>query len=63
MLACMKRSDKTEPAISYRATDKEVQLKSPTDELPEIYQEAEFSTASPVAVPPPPHYSALPRHV
>jgi hypothetical protein len=58
----MKGAVKAEPAVSYRAADKEVQLRSPTDELPEIYQEAEFSTTGPAAVPPPPHYSALPRH-
>jgi len=56
----MKGADEAEPAVSYRVTDKEVQLRSPTDELPEIHQEAEFSTTSPATVPPPPHYSALP---
>jgi hypothetical protein len=58
----MKGTDKAEPTVSYCAADEEVQLRSPTDELPEIYQEAEFSMTSPAAVPPPPHYSALPRH-
>jgi hypothetical protein len=59
---CMKGTDEVEPAVSYCAADEEVQLRSPTDELPKIYQEAEFSTTGPAAIPPPPHYSALPRH-
>jgi hypothetical protein len=59
---CMKGANNAEPAMSYRAADEEVQLRAPTDDLPEIYQEADFSMTSPAAVPPPPHYSALPRH-
>ncbi len=57
----MKRTEEPEPAVSYHAADEEVQLRSPTDDLPEIYQEADFATTSPAAVPPPPHYSTLPR--
>jgi hypothetical protein len=58
----MKGNDEPEPAISYRPADEEVQLRSPTDDLPEIYQEADFAVEPPAAVPPPPLYSALPRH-
>ncbi len=54
--------EEPEPTVNYHATDEEVQLRSPTDDLPEIYQEAEFATTGPAAVPPPPHYSVLPRH-
>ncbi len=57
----MKGNDEPEPAISYRAADEEVQLRSPTEDLPEIYQEADFAVELPAAVPPPPLYSALPR--
>ncbi len=57
----MKAAEEPEPAISYHAADEEVQLRSPTDDLPEIYQEAEFARVTPAAVPPPPHYSTLPR--
>ncbi len=57
----MKAQEEPEHTVSYHAADEEVQLRSPTDDLPEIYQEAEFATPSPAAVPPPPHYSTLPR--
>jgi hypothetical protein len=60
---CMKVQEEPEPTVSYHAADEEVQLRcrSPTDELPEIYQDADFTAAGPAAVPPPPHYSTLPR--
>jgi hypothetical protein len=57
----MNAAEEPEPAVSYHATDEEVQLRSPTDDLPEIYQEAEFARVTPAAVPPLPHYSTLPR--
>jgi hypothetical protein len=57
----MKGNDEPEPAVSYSAADEEVQLRSPTDDLPEIYQEADFAVETPAAVPPPPLYSPLPR--
>ncbi len=47
--------------MSYWVADKEVQLRSADDDLPKIYQEATFTMAHPAAVPPPPHYSTLPR--
>jgi hypothetical protein len=56
----MKGTEEPEPAVSYHAADEEVQLRSPTDDLPEIYQEAEFARVTPAAVPPLPHYSTLP---
>jgi hypothetical protein len=58
---CMKGAEEPEPVISYHTADEEVQLRSPTDDLPEIYQEAEFAVNRPAAVPPPQHYSTLPR--
>jgi len=60
---CFKPADEPEPAVAYRVADEEVQLttRSPDDDLPEIYQEATFATVAPAAVPPPPHYSTLPR--
>jgi hypothetical protein len=58
---CMKGTEEPEPAFSYHAADEEVQMRSPTEDLPEIYQEAEFANTGPAAVPPPPHYSTLPR--
>jgi hypothetical protein len=57
----MKGAEEPEPAVSYHAVDEEVQLRSPTDDLPEIYQDAEFTVNRPAAVPPLPHYSTLPR--
>ena len=57
----MKESDEPEPAVSYHAADEEVQLRSPNEGLPDIYVEAQFSHDAPAAVPPPPHYSTLPR--
>jgi hypothetical protein len=41
----MKGTQEPEPAVSYHAADEEVQLRSPTDDLPKIYQEAEFAGA------------------
>jgi len=60
---CLKTQEEPEPTVSYHAADEEVQLRcrSPTDELPEIYQDTDFTTDRPAAVPPPPHYSTLPR--
>ncbi len=60
---CLKAQEETEPTVSYHAADEEVQLRcrSPSDELPEIYQDTDFTTDRPTAVPPPPHYSTLPR--
>ena len=61
----MKRTEAPEPRVSYHAADEEVQLRSARsdkdDDLPAIYQEASFTTVAPAAVPPPPHYSTLPR--
>ncbi len=61
----MKRTEEPEPAVSYHAADEEVQLRSARsdedEDLPAIYQEASFATVAPAAVPPPPHYSTLPR--
>jgi hypothetical protein len=61
----MKRTETPEPAVSYHAADEEVQLRSARsdedEDLPAIYQEASFATVAPAAVPPPPHYSTLPR--
>jgi hypothetical protein len=61
----MKQTEAPEPAVSYHAADEEVQLRSARsdedEDLPAIYQEASFATVAPAAVPPPPHYSTLPR--
>ncbi len=51
-------AEEEEPTVSYHAADEAVQLRSPTDDLSEIYQDAEF--LSPTVVPPPPHYLTLP---
>ncbi len=59
--SCIKESDEPEPAVSYHAADEEVQLRSPDDCLPDIYAEAQVAHGAPAAVPPPPHYSTLPR--
>jgi hypothetical protein len=63
----MKRTAAPEPSVSYHAADEEVQLRTgrsdenEDEDLPAIYQEASFATVAPAAVPPPPHYSTLPR--
>ncbi len=57
----MKAPDEPEPAVSYRAADEEVHLRSPDEPLPDINAEAQFAHDAPAAVPPPPHYSTLPR--
>ena len=63
----MKRAAAPEPSVSYHAADEEVQLRTgwsdenEDEDLPAIYQEASFVTVAPAAVPPPPHYSTLPR--
>jgi len=63
----MKRTAAPQPSVSYHAADEEVQLRTgrldenEDDDLPVIYQEASFATVAPAAVPPPPHYSTLPR--
>ncbi len=59
----MKRTEAPEPAVSYHAADEEVQLRSTRsdEDLPAIYQEASFATVAPAAIPPPLHYSTLPR--
>ncbi len=63
MPGCLKPAEEPEPAVGYQVADEEVQLttRAPDDDLPEIYQEATFTTVAPAAVPPPPHYSTLPR--
>jgi hypothetical protein len=58
---CMKRNDEPEPFVSYRVADEEVQLPSPDNDLPDIYQTVEFSSDSRPVMPPPPHYSMLPQ--
>ncbi len=57
----MKAPAEPEPAASYRAADEEVRLRAPDEDLPDIYAEAQFTREAPAAVPPPPHYSTLPR--
>ncbi len=57
----MKAQDESEPAVSYRAADEEVRLRAPDEPLPDVYAEAHFAHDAPAAVPPPPHYSTLPR--
>jgi hypothetical protein len=55
----MKRTEEPEPAVSYHAADEEV----PTDDLPEIYQEADFATTGPAAVPPPAQQPCHHHHI
>jgi len=57
----MKAQDEPEPAVSYRAADEEVHLRAHDEQLPDVYAEAQFAHDAPAAVPPPPHYSTLPR--
>ena len=57
----MKAQDELEPAVSYRAADEEVRLRAPDEPLPDVYAEAQFAHDAPAAIPPPPHYSTLPR--
>ncbi len=57
----MKAPDELEPAVSYRAADEEVCLRSPDEPLPDVYAEAQFVHDALAAVPLPPHYSTLPR--
>jgi hypothetical protein len=57
----MKAQDELEPAVSYRAADEEVHLMAAEEALPDVYAEAHFAHDAPAAVPPPPHYSTLPR--
>ena len=57
----MKVQDEPEPAVSYRAADEEVHLRAHDEQLPDVYAEAQFAHDAPAAVPPPPHYSTLPR--
>jgi hypothetical protein len=59
--SCMKVQDEPEPAVSYRAAEEEVHLRSPDEPLPDVYAEAHFHHNAPAAVPPPPHYSTLPQ--
>jgi hypothetical protein len=59
--SCMKVPAEPEPAVTYRAADEEVHLRAPDEALPDIYAEAQFAHEAPAAVPPPPHYSTLPR--
>jgi hypothetical protein len=59
MPSCMKVND--DSAVSYRVADEEVQLRSPDEDLPKIFQVADFSTTPLLVVPPPPQYSTLPR--
>ena len=57
----MKAPAEPEPAVSYRAAEEEVHLRALDEALPDIYAEAQFAHDAPAAVPPPPHYSTLPR--
>ena len=58
----MKVQDEPEPAVSYRVAEEEVRLRARDEPLPDVYAEAHFAhDDAPAAVPPPPHYSALPR--
>ncbi len=57
----MKAPTEPESAVSYRTTDEEVRLRAPDEDLPDIYAEAQFAHDARAAVPPPPHYSTLPR--
>ncbi len=57
----MKAPAEPEPAVSYLAADEEVRLRAPDEDLPDIYAKAQFARDAPAAVPPPPHYSTLPR--
>jgi hypothetical protein len=60
--SCLKVQDEPEPAVSYRAAEEEVHLRAREEQLPDVYAEAHFShDDAPAAVPPPPHYSTLPR--
>ncbi len=57
----MKAPAEMEPAVRYHAADEEVRLRAPDEDLPDVYAEAHFAHEAPAAVPPPPHYSTLPR--
>jgi len=59
--SCLKAPSEPEPAVSFHAADEEVHLRAPSDPLPDVYAEAHFAHDAPAAVPPPPHYSTLPR--
>ena len=58
----MKVQDEPEPVVSYRVAEEEVRLRARDEPLPDVYAEAHFAPDdAPAAVPPPPHYSTLPR--
>jgi hypothetical protein len=59
--SCLKVPAEPEPSVRYRAADEEVHLRAPDEALPDIYAEAQFAHDAPAAVPPPLHYSTLPR--